>query len=280
MIPHFSFCSNYAQPLEYCLLDKKMRKDQRPGEEDLKRQVKNRAEVLYYHQCYGNDQDLIRQFKEVQKLNYCVCKPAFHLSLNLPPGDKITNSQFVDIAKDCAKTLGFEQHQYVVIRHKDAKHPHIHLVVNRVGLDEHTMDDSHILRRTGLFCQAMEQKHQLTRTKSIRRYRTPEERLEPSQHKRVVDLKENIRQTLRQVDNLDDFIGRMGERGYTVYRLKRGIAFKDSDGVFKQGHKVDYPWKKVEAALAQNLALHQAQQLRIAEEERRLTQRRGLRMHL
>jgi len=298
MIGHVSFCRSYGEPLKYCLQDKRVRQRQSQEPTDgEQRQTKNRAEVLYYNQCCGDEQELIRQFREVQKLDYNVVKPAFHLSLNLPPGEKITKSQFVDIAKDCAKALEFERHQYVVIRHKDTAHPHIHLVVNRIGVDKHVMKDSHILYRVNKFCQEAQLKYHLTPVKSMHRYRSPEERLEPRTHLPVLRLKEHIGQALDQAQDLASFKEQMQERGYKVYKTERGISFTDRDFIFTIGSKADYPWKKIEARLAQNMAERLAQEQRLEQErvrqleikhkqelehddEPRQVQRRGLRMSM
>ena len=298
MIGHVSFCRSYGVPLEYCLQDKRVRQRQSQEPTDgEQRQTKNRAEVLYYNQCCGDEQELIRQFREVQKLNYNVVKPAFHLSLNLPPGEKITKSQFVDIAKDCAKALDFERHQYVVIRHKDTVHPHVHLVVNRIAVDRHVMEDSDILYRVNKFCQEAQLKYHLTPVKAMRRYRSPEERHEPSTHHRVLRLKEHIGQVLNQVQDLASFKEQMQERGYTVYKTEKGISFTDRDFVFIKGFRADYPWKKIEAGLAQNLVERLAQEQRLEQErirqleikrkqelehddEPKQVQRRGLRISM
>jgi Relaxase/Mobilisation nuclease domain len=303
MTNHFSFCRSFGEPMGYCLQDKRQRQGLSEEEDGEHRQTANRAEVLYYNQCYGDEQELIRQYREVQKLDYNMVKPAFHLSLNLPPGEKIKKSQFVEIAKDCAKALDFERHQYVVIRHKDTAHPHIHLVVNRIGADGHVMEDSHILPRVHRFCREAEQKYELTRVQSIRRYRVPEERNEPSRYQRIIKLKAEITQTLKQAQDLASFTAEMQERGYKVYKTERGISFKDEDGVLTKGSGADYPWKKIEATLAENLTLRLIQKQRLEQEqsrqeelklkqalkqkleleeepEHRLVQRRGLRMSM
>lgn len=125
---HIGFASSFGGALGYCLQDKEIGEERKQElvKED-RRQTRNRAEILYYHQCYGNIAQLTRQFREVQKQNLNVIKPAFHLSLSLPPEDRISKSRFVDIAQDCAKALDFERHQYIVILHKDTMHPHVHV---------------------------------------------------------------------------------------------------------------------------------------------------------
>jgi hypothetical protein len=71
----------------------------------------------------------------------------------------------------------------------------------------------------------------------------------------------------------------MQERGYKVYKTPRGISFKDEDGVFMTGSRADYPSRKIETTLAENLTLQQIQQQRL-EQEHELVQRRGLRMSM
>lgn len=302
MTGHIGFSTSYKNKLHYCLHDKRIRQrqNQHPAQTE-NRQTINRAEVLYYHQCYGNTRQLTRQFKEVQKQNLNVIKPVFHLQLGLPPEEKIPKSRFVDIAKDCARALDFAQHQYVVILHKDTAHSHIHLVVNRIGLDTHVLDGRNKLKLMDQFCREAEHKYELTRVQSVRRYRSPEERNEPNKGQRVVQLKEQIVQTLRQTQDLASFKTEMQERGYKVYKTPRGISFKDEDGVFMTGSRADYPWKKIEATLAENLTLQQKQHQRLEQErsrheelkqeralkqkqaleqEHELVQRRGLRMSM
>jgi Relaxase/Mobilisation nuclease domain len=276
MTSRYSFCHSFAKSLDYFLEDKEQRKKQELKPEAEERMTRNRAEVLYYHQCYGDKAELNRQFREVQKQNLNVRKPAFHLSLNLPPEEKISKGRFVDLAKDCAKALDFERHQYMVIQHKDTEHSHIHLVVNRIGFDSHRMDSDYILKRIDQFCREAELKYQLTPVESMRRYRPPEKRIKPSQSQRVIQLKEEITQTLRQVQDLASFKTQMQERGYKVHKTERGIAFTDRDGVSITGSKADFAWKKIEAGLAQNLAERQAQELKLAQQQPERKRSRGM----
>jgi hypothetical protein len=284
MMARIGFSSSYGETLGYCLQDKRIqqKQTQHPGDGEL-RLTRDRAEILFYHQCYGNIEQLTRQFKEVQKQNYNVLKPAFHLSLSLPPEEKISKSRFVDIAQDCAKALDFEQHQYVVVLHKDTAHPHIHLVVNRIGADGHVMEDSQILRRIDRFCREAELKYRLKQVESIRRYRSPEDRIKPSNNLRIVQLKSEITQTLKVSHDLASFKEQMQERGYKVYKTDRGISFTDRDGIFTKGCNADYPWKKIEATLAENLTLRLIQQQRLEQErniQEELKQKQALKQKL
>jgi len=270
MIARISFNASYVETLGYCLHDKRISKEERERRPDEGRQrTQNRAEVLYYHRCCGDHKELSRQFREVQKLNYNIRKPVLHVALSLPPGEEVSKSQWALMAKDCAKALDFEHHQYVVILHKDTEHRHAHLVVNRIGFDQHTVTNQYMMREINQYCRATELRYGLTPTKAMRWYRTRDERIQPSEHSRVVRLKEQIRQVVSVAYDLDSFKEKMRGRGYRVYKTDRGISFKDSDRVLISGFKADYPWKKIEVELAWNqrvlqkrLRLEQTQELR------------------
>lgn len=87
--------------LNYCLHDKPIKGQ---NQEAL---LKDRAEVLCYNQCYGNDRELIQQFNEVRQLNPRLSKPVLHITLSLAPGEKLPANTLAEIAQDCAKIWDF-----------------------------------------------------------------------------------------------------------------------------------------------------------------------------
>ena len=257
MIARINFDVSFGNKLGYCLEQKQtVKQGQKPA------QSVGRAEILYYNQCYGDREALVRQFEEVRKQNYNIRKPVLHLVLSLPPGEKVSKSLFVDLSRDAARALDFERHQYVAILHKDKAHPHVHIVANRIGFDRHTMVNQYTIRRINRLCREAELRYNLTRVQSMRWYRTPAERNNPSQHYRLIQLREWVEQELKQSFTLEEFKGRLRMRGYQVYKTEHGIAFKDADDVVMRGYKAGYPWKKIELALAENERLRQAQVLR------------------
>jgi type IV secretory pathway VirD2 relaxase len=71
-----------------------------------------------------------------------LAKYFYHTSVNFPPHDNLKDEQMVAIAKDYLEAMGFDQHQYAIFRHFDADHPHIHILVNRIGYDGAVLSDS------------------------------------------------------------------------------------------------------------------------------------------
>jgi len=58
-----------------------------------------------------------------------------HLSLNFDVNENIETEKLVDIAGDYMKRIGFEYQPYLIYKHFDAGHPHIHIVTTNIQAD-------------------------------------------------------------------------------------------------------------------------------------------------
>jgi len=58
-----------------------------------------------------------------------------HLSLNFDVSEKLENEKLVEIADDYMKRIGFEYQPYLIYKHTDAGHPHIHIVTTNIQAD-------------------------------------------------------------------------------------------------------------------------------------------------
>lgn len=64
-------------------------------------------------------------------------KPVFHAMLSLRPGESLTPEQWQTAVRDYLRDLGFtETCKYVAIMHQDTDHQHVHIVANRIQLEE------------------------------------------------------------------------------------------------------------------------------------------------
>lgn len=112
---------------------------------------------------------LSKDFAAIRRLRKDIDKAVWHCSLALPEGERIESAAWDEIARDMMLEMGFDPdlHQYVVVRHQDTKHDHVHLVANRIG-----MDGSVWLGRKDVFAaieatQALERKHGLVLTPGL-----------------------------------------------------------------------------------------------------------------
>jgi len=229
--------------LNYCLHDKPMKG------QDQEALLKDRAEVLCYNQCYGNDRELIQQFNEVRQLNPRLSKPVLHITLSLAPGEKLLANTLADIAQNCANDMGFSQNQFVAVLHKDTGHQHLHIVANRIGFDGKTLSDSNNYKKIADFCRKMELKHGLQQVLNPRRYLAKEFRNIPRLDQRKEQLKEDIKTCLMMAKDYPEFEHKMKSLRYEIIKA-RGIAFRDPQKVYTKGSEVGYSLATIEKILA------------------------------
>lgn len=222
-------------------------------------QHKDRAEVLAYNKCFGDKYELAEQFREVARLSKRVEKPVFHFALRLAPGESCTTNQLVEMGEACAKEFGVGDNQYLIILHKDTNEQHIHIVANRVGFDGKVASDSNSYRRMAALCRSLEKEHNLKEVLSPRAFLSKEQRLIPRHDIRKEQIKTNIRETLKQVNNYQQFVSQMQALGYKVIK-GRGISFVDNKKVKIKGSEVGFSLAKIERILKlkHDLAVNEA----------------------
>ena len=59
----------------------------------------------------------------------------FHATLNFNPSDNLSNEKMIAIADRYMEGLKMEQQPYLVYRHDDAEHPHVHIVSSLIRAD-------------------------------------------------------------------------------------------------------------------------------------------------
>ncbi|TFF38484.1 relaxase/mobilization nuclease domain-containing protein [Mucilaginibacter psychrotolerans] len=87
----------------------------------------------------------------------------YHTSLNFlqEETEKLDNGKLLAIAGDYLQGMGFTDNQYMIFRHHDAGHPHIHLLVNRITFDGNVVSDSNNFKRSEALLRKLERVHHL-----------------------------------------------------------------------------------------------------------------------
>ncbi|WP_289058427.1 relaxase/mobilization nuclease domain-containing protein [uncultured Flavobacterium sp.] len=89
----------------------------------------------------------LNRFLKQNALNENVKRNSVHISLNFDPSETaLTNEKLVEIAKTYMEKIGFGKQPYLIYRHYDAGHPHIHLVSVKVKEDGSRIDMHNIGR--------------------------------------------------------------------------------------------------------------------------------------
>lgn len=87
-----------------------------------------------------------------------------HISLSFSPEDapKLNGRLMADIAKEYLQRMGIVNTQYIISRHHDKPHPHMHIVYNRVDNDGNAISGDQNFRKSARITQALTKEYGLT----------------------------------------------------------------------------------------------------------------------
>ena len=100
--------------------------------------------------------ELAREFGEIRKLRPNLGRAVLHVSLSAAPGEILTDDQWREIGKRYLHGMGLDENQYLITRHLDTEHEHVHLLVNRIRFNGEVTSDSHDYRRHEILMRAIE----------------------------------------------------------------------------------------------------------------------------
>lgn len=89
--------------------------------------------------------------------------PVYHISLDFAHEDapRLTDTLMVEIAREYMRRMGITSTQYIVCRHTDREHQHLHIVANRVDNDGNTISASNDRVRNVKICKALTREYGL-----------------------------------------------------------------------------------------------------------------------
>lgn len=84
-------------------------------------------------------------FNRQRKMRPSLGQAVGHIALNWSPEDapKLTDELMVSIAKEYLQKMKITDTQVLMVRHHDTKHPHLHLIYNRVDNQGKTISDAY-----------------------------------------------------------------------------------------------------------------------------------------
>lgn len=173
-----------------------------------------------------------------------VSKPVGHIALSFSPKDsrRLTDKNMLLLAQEYMQAMKIEDTQYIVVRHKDAEHPHCHIVYNRINNKGECISSKYNYHQNMRICKLLKDKYGLT-------YGTGKDRVnvhrlrEPSKTK--YQIYHTVKEALNKTTNWKDFQTELRKEGVEV-KLKykgqtdeiQGISFTKNDYTFK-GSQID-----------------------------------------
>jgi hypothetical protein len=187
---------------------------------------------------------IINDFNLQRKYNPNLGQAVGHIALSwsINDLDKLNDEVMVNMAKEYLQKMKIKETQYLIVKHKDKEHPHLHIVYNRVDNNGKTIPDNFQKRRNVEVCRDMTLKHGF--------YISPgKEQVNRKQLKGEDKIKyelfDAIRAASKKVKNINELKQVLAKQGIVTHlKFKsgsnevQGISFSKGDYKFK-GSEID-----------------------------------------
>ncbi|MCI0922776.1 relaxase/mobilization nuclease domain-containing protein [Sphingobacterium rhinopitheci] len=243
-----------------------------------------RAVVLEYNNVFGTSRDIGRQMRDIADDRERVQKPVLHLQINFHPDEKLGREKAKKAVHAILQEVGIssDNHQYVLVQHRDKAHDHYHVVANRVGMDGSLVSNERIIERLQVACDKVEQEQGLRRTEGRTvfydpsqekgfRYATSEEKKahraknkktnldkNPNKREQQAVIKNEVIKVLqdKKISTADAFKKALESRGIDVRFMENkygisGISFK-TDKISVKGSQIGAKWNDISKILEHN----------------------------
>ena len=192
-------------------------------------------------------------------MNPRVTKAVGHIALSFSKEDapRLDNAVMAQIAREYMERMGIKDTQYIIGRHFDKEHPHVHIAFNRIDNEGKTISDRNDRFRSEHICKELTKKYDLhfangKEQVKIDRLREPD--------KTRYELYEILKMEVGRCKDWDTLLGRLKRQGVDAqFKHKgqtdeiQGIVFT-MNGYCFNGSKVDrqFSYSKIDAALSRN----------------------------
>lgn len=189
---------------------------------------------------------IIDDFNFQRKARREIAKVVGHISLSFHRDDAptLTDGRMRELAAAYMECMGIADTQYIVARHNDTEHPHLHIIYNRVKYDRTLVADKNERRRNVKVCKQLKRRYGLTFSNGKRDIKT--ERLHGADKVRQ-EVFDAITRILPKCDRIADLSAKLKRQGIVVQFVHRGNDPKKAvqgvtftkDGLTFKGSQVD-----------------------------------------
>ena len=189
-------------------------------------------------------QDIIRSFCMQTEMNPGLKKPIGHIALSYSVVDapKLTDEKMVQLAQEYMREMKITDTQYIIVRHQDREHPHVHIVFNRIDNNGKTISDSNDMYRNEQVCKKLKEKHGLYFAKG--KEQVKQHRLkEPDKTK--YEIYTAVKNEIGKLRNWQQLKEQLTEKGIGIqFKYKgqtdeiQGVSFSKGEYTFK-GWEID-----------------------------------------
>jgi hypothetical protein len=122
-----------------------------------------RAELLDTNFTMFSRKQIKTEIAWVRQQRPTLNRYVYHTSLNFLEQEtkNLDNGKLLTIAHDYLEGMGFTNNQYLILRHYDTDHPHIHILANRICFDGQVVSDSNNFKRSEALLRKLERRYNL-----------------------------------------------------------------------------------------------------------------------
>ena len=206
-----------------------------------------------------NRDTIAMSFNAQSRMNGKVAKPVGHIALSFSKEDepRLTNRVMASIALEYMERMGIRDTQFLIARHFDKEHPHVHIAFNRIDNNGNTISDRHERLRSTRICKELTLKyglHMANGKENVKRERLKE----PDRTK--YELYDILKKEVGRCGNWDVLAANLKRQGVEVHFKHKGQTDEVQGVVFTKkgyrfnGSKVDrrFSYSKIDAALQRN----------------------------
>ena len=170
--------------------------------------------------------------------------PVYHISLDFAHEDtpRLTDALMTEIAREYMRRMGITDTQYIVCRHTDTEHQHVHIVANRVDNNGNTISDRNDAVRNVTVCKALTREYGLHFSRGKEKVKRDRLRGKDRLKYRIYDT---VKAALPRCNSWSELCDRLAKQGIGVnFKLDRrngniiGVSFT-KDGISFSGSRID-----------------------------------------
>lgn len=223
------------------------------------------AEVLDHSFVEASEKTIMKEIQMIRVMRPNLQKFFYHTSINFPPNENLTNAVMKQIGQDYLKESGFTQHQYIMFRHRDADHPHLHILVNRIGYDGKVLSDSNDFARCEKILRELEKRYNLTEviaSKQARERAMTKDELEMMKRTNIPSHKMRLQVIIKDVLaskttlTCSEFIQALEAEGINILFNQASTGYVSGisysyDGIIITGAKLgnDFKWTSIKNSI-------------------------------
>lgn len=223
------------------------------------------AEVLDHSFVQVSEHSIMKEVQLVRVQRPNLQKYFYHTSINFPLHEDLSNEKMKQIGQDYLQANGFTEHQFIMFRHYDVDHPHLHILVNRIGYDGKVLSDSNDYARSEKVLLELEKKYNLTEvisSKLAKERAMTKNELEmmkrTNQPSQKMKLQVILKEVLRSKPGMgtQEFIHALEGKGVNVLFNQASTGYVSGisygyDGFLTKGAKLgnDFKWTSIKGVI-------------------------------